>query len=458
MTDNRLGVLAKQKQYIKQNNTIAVSERIFILKRLCQIIQSNEDRIKQALYDDLHKNSTEAYMTEIGIVISEINYCIKHLKTWSKIRRKPSSIVLFPSKAYVYPQAKGNILIISPWNYPFQLSILPLVGAISAGNTVILSPSSQTQATNRLLQELINTNFEENILYCTDGNKDLIAEILKQGVDHLFFTGGFKTAQYLHTLCSEKLIPCTFELGGKSPLIIDQDSNLALAAKRVCLGKFINCGQTCIAPDYLFVHKKVKTQFLELLKQNINTFFGEDPSKSENYGRMVNQKQYQRLQALLTQGEILFGGEHDETKKYIAPTLIKPHTLTTSLMQDEIFGPILPVLEFEDIENVIDFINQRPRPLALYYFGTKNAKLLKRTTSGGACINDAIMHIIPHKLPFGGIGQSGMGAYHGKKSFDTFSHYKSVLKTNKNFEFTIKYPPYTHLKQRIIKLFFSKKL
>jgi aldehyde dehydrogenase (NAD+) len=206
------------------------------------------------------------------------------------------------------------------------------------------------------------------------------------------------------------------------------------------------------------VHKKVKTQFLELLKQNIQTFFGKEASKSENYGRMVNQKQYQRLQALLTQGEILFGGEYDEAKKYISPTLIKPHSFTSSLMQDEIFGPILPVLEFEDIENVIEFINQRPRPLALYYLGTKNAKLLKRTTSGGACINDAIMHIIPHKLPFGGIGQSGMGAYHGRKSFDTFSHYKSVLKTNKNFEFTIKYPPYTNLKQRIIKLFFSKKL
>lgn len=456
MIDNKLDILNEQKAYINLCNSIPVCQRIEILKRLRELIQSNEEKIKQALFEDLHKNPTEAYMTEIGITISEINYCIKHLKSWAKIRRKPSSILLFPSKAFVYPQAKGNILIISPWNYPFQLSILPLVGAISAGNTVILSPSSQSVATNKLLQELINSNFDRKQLFCTDGNKNLSTEILNQGVDHLFFTGSYTTAQYLHSICSKNLISTTFELGGKSPLIIDEDSNLSIAAKRVCLGKFINCGQTCIAPDYLFVHKNIKDEFLKLLKESIISFFGTDASKSENYGRIINQKQFLRLQNLLSQGEILFGGKHNEANKYLSPTLIKPYNLNSSLMQEEIFGPILPVLEFEEIESVIKHINSAPRPLALYYFGTKNKSIIKHTTSGGVCINDAIMHIIPHNLPFGGVGQSGMGAYHGKKSFDTFSHYKSILKTHKNFEFKIKYPPYNSLKQRIIKLLMEK--
>ena len=453
MIDNKLDILSKQKNYINHCNNIPIAERIELLKRLRNLISNKESEIKQALFVDLHKSHSEAYMTEIGMVLSEISYCLKHLKSWAKIRRKPSSILLFPSKAFVYPQAKGNILIISPWNYPFQLSLLPLVGAIAAGNTVILSPSSQSIETNKLLQELINSNFDKKQIYCTDGNKELIAQILKQGVNHLFFTGSYKTAQYLHKLCSENLIPSTFELGGKSPLIVDKDANLEICAKRVCLGKFINCGQTCIAPDYLFVHKEVKEEYLELLKKYIKEFFGENPLQSENYGRLINQRQFARLQQLLSQGKILFGGKSNETEKYISPTLIEPNNLTTSLMQEEIFGPILPVLEFEDIENVITFINQRPRPLALYYFGKKNTNIIKTTTSGGACINDAIMHIIPHNLQFGGIGQSGMGAYHGKKSFDTFSHYKSVLKTNKNFEFNIKYPPYSLFKQRLVKFF-----
>ncbi|MEE1142842.1 MAG: aldehyde dehydrogenase family protein [Bacteroidales bacterium] len=456
MIDNKLAILNKQKTYITQCNSIPIKERIEILKRLRELIRKNQDNIKQALFEDLHKNSAEAYMTEIGITLSEISYCIKHIKSWSKTRRKPSSVLLFPSKAFIYPQAKGNILIISPWNYPFQLSILPLVGAISAGNTVILSPSSQSVATNKLLQELINSNFDRKQLFCTDGNKNLSTEILKEGVNHLFFTGSYKTAQYLHSICSENLISTTFELGGKSPLIIDEDSNLSIAAKRVCLGKFINCGQTCIAPDYLFVHKNIKDEFLKLLKESIISFFGTDASKSETYGRIINQKQFLRLQNLLSQGEILFGGETIESENYISPTLIRPYELGDSLMQEEIFGPILPILEFENIETVIEYINKRPRPLALYYFGTKNANIIKQTISGGVCINDAIMHIIPHNLPFGGVGQSGMGAYHGKKSFDTFSHYKSILKTHKNFEFKIKYPPYTSLKQRIIKLLMEK--
>ena len=306
------------------------------------------------------------------------------------------------------------------------------------------------------MQELINSNFDSKHLFCTNGDKELSSEILKQGVNHLFFTGSYKTAQHLHSICSKNLISTTFELGGKSPLIIDKDSNLKIAAKRVCLGKFINCGQTCIAPDYLFVHKEVKEEFINLLKENIISFFGTEAYKSENYGRIINQRQFLRIKNLLSQGEIIFGGKHDEQNNYISPTLIKPYELNHSLMQDEIFGPILPILEFENIESVIEYINKRPRPLALYYFGNKNINIIKRTTSGGACINDAIMHIIPHSLPFGGIGQSGMGSYHGKKSFDTFSHYKSVLKTHKNFEFKIKYPPYTSLKQKIIRLFMDR--
>lgn len=453
MTMNDLEILKQQQNYISQVTTIELSERKHILKKLYSIIQENLQAIQQALYNDLHKSPTEAYMTEIGMVLSEISYCLKHIKTWTKPQKVTSSILLFPSKARIYPQAKGVVLIISPWNYPFQLSLIPLVGAIAAGNTVILSPSTQSVETNKILQTLINQNFPSTQIYCTNGNKESSTNIIKQGINHLFFTGSYTTAKYLQSLCSEKLVPTTFELGGKSPLIVDKDANINLAVKRIVLGKFINCGQTCIAPDYLFIHKDIKTKFIESLKTQITNTFGNNPLQSENYGRIINEKQYNRLQNLLSQGEIIYGGQTSESQKYISPTLIIPHSLETNLMQDEIFGPILPIIEYQNIEQVIQFINSRPHPLALYYFGTQNTDIIHKTISGGCCINDTIMHIIPHKLPFGGIQQSGMGSYHGKKSFETFSHYKSVLKTNKNFEFNFKYPPYTNFKQRVIKIF-----
>lgn len=453
MTMNDLDIFYQQRNYINQVKTIEIGERKRILKKLYSLIKNNEEAISQALYKDLHKNSMEAYMTEIGIVLSEITYCLKHLKTWSKTKRVASSIILFPSKAYIYPQAKGVVLIVSPWNYPFQLSFVPLIGAIAAGNSVILSPSTQSAETNKLLQNLINQNFPSNQIYCTNGNKEYSINIIKQGVNHLFFTGSYTTAKYLQSLCSENLVPSTFELGGKSPLIVDKDANLKIASKRIVLGKFINCGQTCIAPDYLFVHKEVKNQFVELLKAQIISTFTIDASKTQNYGRIINEKQYKRLSELLQEGEILYGGQTDEAQKYISPTLIKPHSFDITLMQEEIFGPLLPIIEYQNIEEVVQFVSSRPRPLALYYFGKQNTDIIQKTISGGACINDAIMHIIPHKLPFGGIGQSGMGAYHGKKSFETFSHYKSILKTNRDFEFNFKYQPYTKLKQKIIKFF-----
>lgn len=453
MTMKELEVFHQQRNYINQASTIEVGERKRILKKLYSLIKDNEDAIAQALYKDLHKNPMEAYMTEIGIVLSEITYCLKHLKAWSKPKRVASSIILFPSKAYIYPQAKGVVLVVAPWNYPFQLSLVPLIGAIAAGNSVILSPSTQSVETNKLLQILINQNFPSNQIYCTNGNKEASTNIIKQGVNHLFFTGSYTTAKYLQSLCSENLVPSTFELGGKSPLIVDKDANLKIASKRIVLGKFINCGQTCIALDYLFVHKEVKNQFVELLKAQIISTFTIDASKTQNYGRIINEKQYKRLSELLQEGEILYGGQTDEAQKYISPTLIKPHSFDTALMQEEIFGPLLPIIEYQNIEEVVQFVSSRPRPLALYYFGKQNTDIIQKTISGGACINDAIMHIIPHKLPFGGIGQSGMGAYHGKKSFETFSHYKSVLKTNRNFEFNFKYQPYTKLKQKIIKFF-----
>lgn len=455
MTENER-IFKLQRELSRSNPTIDIKERRNALLKLKQVIKDKQIEIEQALFSDLHKSKEESYLTEIGIVLSEINFALKHLTKWSKKRKVRSSLSLFPSKAYILPQAYGVVYIIAPWNYPFQLSLCPLIGAIAAGNRVLLSPSSQSPHTTLVLQKLINNNFPEELIHCFEGNRINNKEILSLKPDYLFFTGSPQSAKEIMKQTCEDLIPATLELGGKSPVIIDQDANLEIAAKRTAFGKFINCGQTCIAPDHLFIHSSVKQRFIKLFLDFVKSEFENNAAESKYYGRIINKKHFQRLIGLLENQNIIHGGQFSQDDNYISPTLIDEPDMESNIMQEEIFGPILPIVSFENINQVLTHIQSKERPLALYYFGNKNKDIVNKTVSGGCCINDTIMHIVPHALPFGGIGHSGMGAYHGKASFDTFTHYKSILYSHKHIDMKLKYPPYTKTARKLFKILFEK--
>lgn len=455
MTENER-IFKLQRELSRSNPTIDIKERRNALLKLKQVIKDKQIEIEQALFSDLHKSKEESYLTEIGIVLSEINFALKHLTKWSKKRKVRSSLSLFPSKAYILPQAYGVVYIIAPWNYPFQLSLCPLIGAIAAGNRVLLSPSSQSPHTTLVLQKLINNNFSEELIHCFEGNRINNKEILSLKPDYLFFTGSPQSAKEIMKQTCEDLIPATLELGGKSPVIIDQDANLEIAAKRTAFGKFINCGQTCIAPDNLFIHSSVKQRFIKLFLDFVKSEFENNAAESKYYGRIINKKHFQRLIGLLENQNIIYGGQFSQDDNYISPTLIDEPDMESNIMQEEIFGPILPIVSFDNINQVLTHIRSKERPLALYYFGSKNKDIVNKTVSGGCCINDTIMHIVPHALPFGGIGHSGMGAYHGKASFDTFTHYKSILYSHKHIDMKLKYPPYTKTARKLFKILFEK--
>lgn len=455
MTENER-IFKLQRELSRSNPTIDIKERRNALLKLKQVIKDKQIEIEQALFSDLHKSKEESYLTEIGIVLSEINFALKHLTKWSKKRKVRSSLSLFPSKAYILPQAYGVVYIIAPWNYPFQLSLCPLIGAIAAGNRVLLSPSSQSPHTTLVLQKLINNNFSEELIHCFEGNRINNKEILSLKPDYLFFTGSPQSAKEIMKQTCEDLIPATLELGGKSPVIIDQDANLEIAAKRTAFGKFINCGQTCIAPDHLFIHSSVKQRFIKLFLDFVKSEFENNAAESKYYGRIINKKHFQRLIGLLENQNIIHGGQFSQDDNYISPTLIDEPDMESNIMQEEIFGPILPIVSFDNINQVLTHIQSKEHPLALYYFGSKNKDIVNKTVSGGCCINDTIMYIVPHALPFGGIGHSGMGAYHGKASFDTFTHYKSILYSHKHIDMKLKYPPYTKTARKLFKILFEK--
>jgi aldehyde dehydrogenase (NAD+) len=455
MTENER-IFKLQRELSRSNPTIDIKERRNALLKLKQVIKDKQIEIEQALFSDLHKSKEESYLTEIGIVLSEINFALKHLTKWSKKRKVRSSLSLFPSKAYILPQAYGVVYIIAPWNYPFQLSLCPLIGAIAAGNRVLLSPSSQSPHTTLVLQKLINNNFSEELIHCFEGNRINNKEILSLKPDYLFFTGSPQSSKEIMKQTCEDLIPATLELGGKSPVIIDQDANLEIAAKRTAFGKFINCGQTCIAPDHLFIHSSVKQRFIKLFLDFVKSEFENNAAESKYYGRIINKNHFQRLIGLLENQNIIHGGQFSQDDNYISPTLIDEPDMESNIMQEEIFGPILPIVSFDNINQVLTHIQSKERPLALYYFGSKNKDIVNKTVSGGCCINDTIMHIVPHALPFGGIGHSGMGAYHGKASFDTFTHYKSILYSHKHIDMKLKYPPYTKTARKLFKILFEK--
>ncbi|WP_107668336.1 aldehyde dehydrogenase [Cyanothece sp. BG0011] len=438
-------IFKEQCQYFVSGKTKPIQFRQEKLKQLKQLIIDQENEIVKALNEDLGKCHFESYLSEIRIIKKEIDHTINNLKKWVKPRYVSTPIEQFPGTAFIQPQPKGVILIISPWNYPFSLAIMPLIGAIAAGNCAIIKPSELTPNTSNLLAKLINNHFDHNYMKVIEGSKETSQELLKEKFAHIFFTGSPSIGKIVMEAAAKQLIPVTLELGGKSPCIVDNNINIKETAKRIVWGKFLNAGQSCIAPDYLLVNQSIKSKVLEAIKEAIKEFYGENPFQSPDYGRIINEYHFKRLSALLPQDNIIVGGQVIPQENYISPTVIDNISPNSPIMEDEIFGPILPVLDYDEIEEAIAFINQRPKPLAIYLFSndkTQQKKVVKNTLSGGVGINDTVMQYGVLTLPFGGIGNSGIGCYHGKASFDTFSHYKSVLKRSFWFETNLRFPPY----------------
>lgn len=440
-------VFEKQKSFFKTGKTLDINFRLEQLKNLKSVIKAKEEKILDALNKDLRKSSFEGYITEISLVYEEINLSIRNLRGWSRNKRVKSPITVFPARSYIHYEPFGTALIIGPFNYPFQLNISPLVGAICAGNTAMIKPSESTMATSTIIKEIIEEAFDmKYVAYIdpTDGVK-VMQEILDFDYDYIFFTGSIKVGKIVMQAAAKNLIPVTLELGGKSPCIVDEDAKVNLAARRIVWGKLLNCGQTCVAPDYIYVHKKIKDKFLVALKDEIIKQFGEDVQKSPDYVRMVNEREFDRVASYIDNKKIYFGGKLDKSDLYIEPTILDGVDFSDSVMSGEIFGPIMPIIEFESLDKIIDEVNSKDKPLALYYFSQDRRKLnkvLKFTTSGGVTLNDTVMHVSSSYLPFGGIGTSGMGQYHGEESFLAFSNKKAVLDRGTWFDTPIRYAPF----------------
>jgi aldehyde dehydrogenase (NAD+) len=438
-------IVKDQRLFFNTNQTKKLSFRLEQLKLLRQALLDNESAIQKALKADLNKPELETYVTEIGICLEEIKYTLKHLKSWTKPQKVGTPLAYLPASSKIYAEPLGVILIIGAWNYPLQLVISPLVGAIAAGNCAVLKPSEIAVNTSNLLAEIIPKYFDSSLISVVEGGKEVTQQLLEEKFDHIFFTGSTQVGKIIMSAAAKQLTPVTLELGGKSPCIVDADTNLEHTARRIVWGKFLNAGQTCVAPDYLLVDKTIKQKLLQKIKQTIQEFYGTTPETSPDYARIINQHHFTRLTDLLKAGDIIIGGETNLKELYIAPTLIDAITPENQVMQEEIFGPILPVLEYNTIKEAIAFVNAKPKPLALYFFSNNKQhqqQILQETSSGGACLNDTIVHMVFPGLPFGGVGASGIGKYHGQASFETFSHQKSVL--NKSFWLDIKlrYAPY----------------
>ncbi|AYE34642.1 aldehyde dehydrogenase [Clostridium septicum] len=451
-----LEIFNYQKKFFYEGKTKDVEFRIENLEKLKRIIKDNEDKIINALKKDLSKSAFETYATEIGLVYDEINLHIKNVKKWAKKETRRTSIVHFPARSYIYKEPYGVCLIIGPFNYPFQLVFAPLVGAISSGNCAIVKPSENTIDTAKLIEKLINENFDENYIKVVNplGGKEVVTYLLDLKFDYIFFTGSVQVGKIVMEKAAKNLIPVTLELGGKSPCIVDKDAKIDISAKRLVWGKFLNAGQTCVAPDYLYVHKNIKDKFLLAVAKEIKAQFGDDIKNSKDLPRIVNECTTRRLIDYMKDGDIYFGGNYNIESNYIEPTILTNLKENSKVLNEEIFGPILPVIEFDDIKQVINYVNLREKPLALYYFSENKKSIeyvLKNTTSGGVTINDTIIHVASTYLPFGGVGSSGLGEYHGKASFDTFSHKKSVIKRGTFFELPIRFAPYGE-KIKILKL------
>ncbi|KGX85812.1 aldehyde dehydrogenase [Pontibacillus marinus] len=432
-----------QRAYYHKDLTRPFDFRKEQLLKLKKMIQQNETDIIQALKADLNKSEFESYTSEIGFLYAEINLILKELKTWMKPTKVKTPTSHLGSKSYIYKEPYGVSLIIAPWNYPFHLALAPVIGAIAGGNTIILKPSELTPSISNLLNRLISKTFDQEYFAVVEGAVEESQELIEQQVDLIFFTGSVPVGKIVMEKASQNLTPILLELGGKSPVIVDEKANLDLAAKRIVWGKYTNAGQTCIAPDYLYVHRNVKPELLSKMKQYIKEMYSETPLLNEEYTHIVNHRHFKRLTPYLSEGEIVIGGGIDEENKIIEPTILDHITWEDSVMQEEIFGPILPVLTYDDIDEVISQVRSNEKPLAFYYFSEDQQNqeyVLNHIPFGGGCINDTLFHVANPYLPFGGVGHSGIGKYHGKASFDAFTNAKSIVKQTTKFDFSFRYP------------------
>ncbi|MBR5850598.1 MAG: aldehyde dehydrogenase [Alistipes sp.] len=433
-----------QRAYFRSGATRSCTFRRTQLKKLETALLKWEKPLAEALWLDLHKSYKEAYMTELSIVLGEIRNHRRHLHRWMRPQRVASPLKMFPSRSRIITEPLGSALIIAPWNYPVQLLLNPLVGAISAGCTALLKPSPYVPHTSTVIEQLIRETFDEEYIALVQGNREVNTQLLAERFDHIFFTGSPDLGRRVMEAAAAHLTPVVLELGGKSPCIVDSDADCKVAARRIAWGKSLNAGQTCIAPDYLLVAESIREEFLNELKQAFCDLLGSDPSQSKHFVRIVNERAFERLTGYLKEGTIRFGGHTKASERYIEPTVLEGVDPSARVMQEEIFGPILPVVSFQTIDEAIDLVTRREKPLALYFFGKQHkAKVLQRTSSGGACLNDTIMHIANERIPFGGVGQSGMGSYHGYDSYRCFSHRRSVVETTTLFDLPLRYMPYS---------------
>jgi aldehyde dehydrogenase (NAD+) len=438
-------LVSAQKHFFASQQTKDISFRKNALRKLQSELFKREADIVQALYNDFKKSEYEAIMTETSIVYSELKMAIKNIEKWNKPKKVLPSILNFPSSAKIYSEPYGTGLIIAPWNYPFQLAISPLIGAIAAGNTIVLKPSELTPHTSTIVREIIEAVFDERHVAVIEGGVPVAQELLTLRWDYIFFTGSVNVGRIVAKAAAEFITPVTLELGGKSPCVVDDSASIKLAAKRIAWGKFINGGQTCIAPDYILIHKSQKDAFVEAIKEEITLAYGDDPEQSSDFPRIVNTRNFERLAIMLENENILIGGKTNKDDCYIAPTLIDEPSLDSEVMKGEIFGPILPIISYETEEDIATIIGKYDKPLAFYIFSNKNRfakKLIQQYSFGGGTINDTTVHFANHRLPFGGVGESGIGGYHGKQTFDTFSHKKGIVSRGTWLDVPTRYAPY----------------
>lgn len=447
-------VKAEQEMFLRSGITLDVKFRIRQLKRLKEAIKAHDVLIYDALKKDLNKPVFESYVTELGSVYGEIDYMIKHVKDWAKPKRVPTSLAHFYSKSHIYQEPYGRVLIIAPWNFPIQLSFVPLVGAIAAGNCVVLKPSELAPYTARVIQQIIESVFAREYVAVEQGDGKVSQQLLKEGVDYCFFTGSTQVGKAIMETASQTLTPVTLELGGKSPVIVAKDTNIKHAAQRIVWGKFTNAGQTCIAPDYLLVDEVIRDDLISALIEVIEEYYTKKPLENSDYSKMINKRHFKRVKKLMKNQSVIYGGGSNKEMLTIEPTLVLEPELDTELMQEEIFGPILPILTYREVSQAVEFIRSKDKPLALYLFTQDKALkeyIIKNLSFGGAAINDTLIHQSNYNLPFGGVGASGMGQYHGKYSLETFSHPKSVIEKTDLFDIKLRYPPYKDWALKFIK-------
>lgn len=458
MTQQQIqNILEKQRAYYKSGATIPVRFRIQQLKKLYSTVRKYEPEINEALKSDLGKSGYESFMCESGLALTEISYLIKHVKKLSKAKRVSTPIAQFHSHSFVQPVPYGNVLIMSPWNYPFLLTIEPLADAIAAGNTAIVKPSAYSPNTSAILEKIISECFDEEYVAIVTGGRKENDALLDQKFDFVFFTGSKAVGIEVLSRMAKNLTPVVLELGGKSPCIVDRKCNVELAAKRIVFGKYLNCGQTCVAPDYILCHESIKNQFITEVIKQIKLQYGENPLGNPDYGKIVNEKHFARITGLIDRNKVVFGGQTDKAKHKIAPTVMDNVTYEDKIMQEEIFGPVMPIITFEDFDSVIDRLKSQPKPLALYIFSKDKAninRVTKELSYGGGCINDVIIHLATTSMGFGGVGDSGMGCYHGKYGFDAFSHKKSIVDKKTWIDLPMRYQPYkSKLYEKLLHIF-----